>query len=543
MIAPSGEIKELSIPWLFQDIRAGKKSGTAVFEKDGIVKNVYFTKGDVLFASSNINDERLGEFLMREGRLTKEQFDSASAVVIKTKKKLGAVLFELGILSPKELIVQVKLQIKQIILHLFTWRTGAYRFEEGNLSACEIIPLQMSTGTLILEGVQALEWQSIRKMLPGMKTVLRPSTDPSQIFQKADLNTDQRLILSLVDGGRNIEQICTASGIGDFNALKALYLLLALKIAEVGRIDSESEKAFVQGVLSEASKIEDNDSSSPEPARVVTRGMIEEAYEAMKKQDYFQVLGVTKTAGYREIKKTFFKLAKLYHPDRHFEPQMSDMKDKLEALFSRIHDAYQTLSHDERRQAYETASGQSPVNDQFVEKKAEDYVENYAEKTVRALSYFTAGMKEFNIGNFWGAADSFAWSTRLDPVKAAYFYYLGLSLMHIPRRRHEAEENLQKAISIDPLKPEYHLDLGILYMKSGLKNKALEVYTSALQANPTSEDIRQAYSEAGGAAPGKVIRKKKWEASLKSCLRKKTKRTEERNEGTLPFISNCSFLL
>ena len=117
----------------------------------------------------------------------------------------------------------------------------------------------------------------------------------------------------------------------------------------------------------------------------------------------------------------------------------------------------------------------------------------------RALSYFTAGMKEFNIGNFWGAADSFAWSTRLDPVKAAYFYYFGLSLMHIPRRSHEAEENLQKAISIDPLKPEYHLELGNLYMKSGLRNKAIEIFAAALEANPLSETIMQAFTAAGGA--------------------------------------------
>lgn len=529
MISLSGEIKELTIPWLFQDIRAGKKSGTAKFEQDGIAKNVYFMKGDVLFASSNINEERLGEFLMREGRLTKEQFDAASAIVIKTKKKLGAVLFELGILSPKELIIQVKLQVKHIILSLFAWRAGNYRFEEGNLTASEIIPLQMSTGTLILEGVQGLEWRNIRKMLPGMNTVLRPSTDPSQIFQKADLNTDQKLILSLIDGIRNIEQVCSTSGIGDFNALKALYLLLALKMAEVGHIESESELAFVQDMLNETVTKPPINDASPARAPVVTRAMIEEAYQSMKRQDHFQVLGLSRAAGSQEIKKTYFKLAKMYHPDRHFEPQMADMKEKLEKLFTRIHDAYQTLVDDGRRMAYEAAASQKPVTDEFVEKRAEEYVENYAEKTVRALSYFTAGMKEYNIGNFWGAADAFAWSTRLDPVKAEYFYYLGLSLMRIPRRGHEAEENLQKAIFIDPLKPEYHLDLGNMYMKSGLRNKALEIFTAALQANPTAENIRQAFAAAGGVAPKDSEPENGPGGLLKKLFKEKTKQPEESN--------------
>ena len=128
-------------------------------------------------------------------------------------------------------------------------------------------------------------------------------------------------------------------------------------------------------------------------------------------------------------------------------------------------------------------------------------MENYAEKTKSAAAYFNAGMKEFSVGNFWGAADAFAWATRLDPVKAPYFFQYGLSLMRIPRRRHEAEENLQKAIEIDPLKPEYHLELGNLYLKSGLKNKALDVFTIALRENPNSEKILEAIKAAGGAVP------------------------------------------
>ena len=39
----------------------------------------------------------------------------------------------MGLLSPKDLVEQVKLQIKQIILELFTWREGRYRIDEFEL--------------------------------------------------------------------------------------------------------------------------------------------------------------------------------------------------------------------------------------------------------------------------------------------------------------------------------------------------------------------------------------------------------------------------
>ena len=140
-------------------------------------------------------------------------------------------------------------------------------------------------------------------------------------------------------------------------------------------------------------------------------------------------------------------------------------------------------------------------NGQYEEQRAEDYVENYAEKMRKAVSFFNSGMKDFKIGNFWGAAEHFTSAVRFDPVNATYSYYLGMSLMNIPRRRHEAEENLQKAIEIDPLKPEYYIQLGALYVKSGLKNKALDVYIAALRDNPDSEKIKEAIKDAGGTVP------------------------------------------
>ncbi len=492
MLSTTGEIKDLTVAWLFQELASANKTGTAVFEQDLLVRKVFFSNGDILFASSNMDDDQLGQFLVRQGRMTREQFETASAAVRKTNKQLGAVLFELNILGPKDLVAQVKLQVKHIILGLFSWRDGKYRFEEGPPASGEdIVPLQMATPEIILEGLQALDWQVVRKGLPPTKTVLRPTTDPSVLFQNAPLSPDQKAVLWLIDGARTVELLCSQSGIGDFNALKAVYLLLGLKLVEPGTLKTHAERASAGEAPGQTPD------APPEPP--VTRDMIQQAFEAMQGQNHFQVLGVNATTTTAELKKTYFRLAKRYHPDRHLEPEMADLKDLLEALFARISDAYQTLSNEDKRREYEKPSAKTvAATSQYEEKRAEDYVENYAEKTKSAVAYFNAGMKEFSQGNFWGAADSFAWATRLDPVKAPYFFQYGLSLVRIPRRRHEAEENLQKAIEIDPLKPEYHLELGNLYLKSGLKSKALDVFTVALRDNPGSEKLQEAFKASGG---------------------------------------------
>ncbi|GGF82520.1 molecular chaperone DnaJ [Alteromonas lipolytica] len=67
----------------------------------------------------------------------------------------------------------------------------------------------------------------------------------------------------------------------------------------------------------------------------------------MSKRDYYEVLGVDKSAGEREIKKAYKKLAMKYHPDR-------TQGDKaLEEKFKEIQEAYEVLTDGQKRAAYD----------------------------------------------------------------------------------------------------------------------------------------------------------------------------------------------
>ncbi len=64
------------------------------------------------------------------------------------------------------------------------------------------------------------------------------------------------------------------------------------------------------------------------------------------KADYYELLGVTRTAAADEIKKAFRRLAMQFHPDRNQE-------DGAEARFKQISEAYEVLSDPEKRAAYD----------------------------------------------------------------------------------------------------------------------------------------------------------------------------------------------
>jgi len=240
-----GSLSESSLPELLASISRSKETGILNFHDAGRWKAIYFKEGRIIYAMSNSQDDRLGEFLLKTGKATVRQFLEASKM-IQPDKKLGAVLVEQGIITPDDLFVAIHRHAEAIVYSLFVWTRGEYEFVIKDLTADGPMVLDLDSENVILEGIRRLK--DFTRMYAGvgpLETVLRPSEISDSLIYKLNLDADESQVLSLVNGRINVEQILAMSYLPNFETLRILFGLLAAGVLERGGSE-ESEKRGIE---------------------------------------------------------------------------------------------------------------------------------------------------------------------------------------------------------------------------------------------------------------------------------------------------------
>ncbi len=240
-----GSLSESSLPELLASISRSKETGILNFHDAGRWKAIYFKEGRIIYAMSNSQDDRLGEFLLKTGKITVRQFLEASKK-IQPDKKLGAVLVEQGIITPDDLFVAIHRHAEAIVYSLFAWTRGEYEFVIKDLTADGPMVLDLDSENVILEGIRRLK--DFTRMYAGvgpLESVLRPSANADGLIYKLHLDEDESQVHSLVNGRINVEQILAMSYLPNFETLRILFGLLAAGVVERGGAQ-ESEKRGIE---------------------------------------------------------------------------------------------------------------------------------------------------------------------------------------------------------------------------------------------------------------------------------------------------------
>ncbi len=187
--------------------------------------------------------------------------------------------------------------------------------------------------------------------------------------------------------------------------------------------------------------------------------------------DYYEVLGVWPTAEPDAIKKAYFKLAKIHHPDVAGESAGGDVDFKLiNEAFGVLIDPVQRREFDERLKR-QKGGASGPTERREADKRSAQLSYDQARAAMRQNRYDKAAV-------LLKAAIKF------DDSNPAYHSWYGFSLGVLRTQLHEARDACKKALEMEFYNADYHANLGFVYMQAGLTSTAMECFDEALKWDP-----------------------------------------------------------
>jgi tetratricopeptide (TPR) repeat protein len=227
-MAIEGALQDVSLPDILQLLAMGRKTGCLTLTDRSNFGYIYLGDGRVIYASVLNRPDRLGELLVRNGAITREQLAEAiDAQAEERNSRLGTLLVRRGVLDEEVLGRFVRLQIEEAVYHLFTWSQGSFHFDADQVpDEDERFLVQLPAENLLLEGARRVdEWSLIEKKIPSFDLVFEVVKDPAD-DPDVELTEHQRRVLPLVDARRTVDDLVVESGLVEFDVGKALFGLL-----------------------------------------------------------------------------------------------------------------------------------------------------------------------------------------------------------------------------------------------------------------------------------------------------------------------------
>ena len=273
-MALEGTIRDFGLPDIFQLIGLQRKTGILTLRNEKDQVTVAFENGMVVAADSSTKrlEDRLGNVLVKQGKLTKERLDDALSTQKATLQRLGHVLVTQNAITDKDLKEAITVQISQLVFKVFRWRDGEYHFaptDTVDYDRENFAP--MSADFILMEGIRMVdEWPIIEKKIPSMDIVFRTAVDPGTIevaaagaeagdvkhsaasaSNKIRLSRDEERVFRKVDGVRTVQGIVDSSGLSEFDTCRILFDLLNRNlISTVGRGAKVAEASRREAVVS-----------------------------------------------------------------------------------------------------------------------------------------------------------------------------------------------------------------------------------------------------------------------------------------------------
>ncbi len=234
-----GNLEETYLSDMFTTISRHTVPGMMRITRQGVVKEIFISGGNVVHASSSDRADRLGAHLYRTGKLTRDQLlvsmrENQASDEGQGDSAQGRYLIENEILSPAELYEAVRGQMEAIVWSVFSWQSGKVAFRIGETHNDGRIRIHLPMRQVIIRGIlKVTDTKSLVARLGKKSTVFRPDYAIEDLLEIA-LSKEEYSLLRLIDGERRFFDVCQMGPFGISENARLIYAFRLLGLIEVG---------------------------------------------------------------------------------------------------------------------------------------------------------------------------------------------------------------------------------------------------------------------------------------------------------------------
>ena len=258
-MAIEGPLQELSIQDVLQLLDLAHKTGVLTIRSESLDDEaiVHFSKGAIVFAVRRRSTRRLGQLLIRSGKLTQRELDSALDLQRRDPtRRLAEILLEMGSISEEELERQLRFQMEETIYEVMAWDEGYFRFEERAEIASNRLLARVRVESLLMEGARRIdEWTRLESKVPGPEAIPTLAHGKEGESTPLELRPEEWEVLAEIDGERDLGQIAADLGRSSFEVARTIYGLLSTGVVQVQERRSTMSQPEVQRAVIDVDRL------------------------------------------------------------------------------------------------------------------------------------------------------------------------------------------------------------------------------------------------------------------------------------------------
>ncbi len=509
-----GSVAGNPFPEVLRHIVDRELSGDLQVTSGKTTRTVYFDRGFLVFAGSNLKKDRLTQRLLSSGRLTEQEIDLAFKHR-RGRRRIGEAMVAVGLLTEEEVGKEVARQIRQITLAPYGLKNGFYSFDERD---CEIpmdVRLGLSVYRIQLEGVRRMKNMGlILRGLPSFEQTVRVSERPPFSVAEADLEPLEKEIIDVAEDGVDLNDILGSVDEKRQDVLRAVYGLLISGILETQngenrplKVQEEIDSFLLSGL--------DRDPRATLAVNVKQEVLLQ--YDALDRATPQELLDLEESADEKQIEEAFEARQEEWKKKQNLLDQERSLYVKVDQIRERLAKARAEILAEKSEEvagienATDERTDPFPADESFHKPAAVAASKMDAVALKERLQQLLYDIKLRKAVNDVEGVISFLYEVvQLVPDSAKYEGRLAQALASHPVLNKKAERHFRRALSLDPHDAKLHYALARYYQSFDMKSRALSELKIALRIDPNFADARKSLVElkGGDATPmGKVFKK------------------------------------